>query len=51
LQAHCQSHTSPNTDQIFDKELAKPTQKKLFLKNLPTLEKNKKRNVSRPKIG
>jgi hypothetical protein len=45
LQAHCQSHTSPNTDQIFDKELAKPTQKKLFLKNLPTLEKNKKRNA------
>lgn len=28
LQAHCQSHTSPSTDQSFVKELAKPTQEK-----------------------
>ena len=27
------------------KELAKPTQEKLFLKNFPTLQKNKKRNA------
>jgi hypothetical protein len=39
LQAHCQSRTSPNTDQSFVKELAKPTQEKLFLKNFPTLQK------------
>ncbi len=28
LQAHCQSHTRPTTDQSFVKELAKPKQKK-----------------------
>ena len=28
LQAHCQSHTNPSTDQSFVKELAKPTQEK-----------------------
>jgi hypothetical protein len=28
LQAHCQSRTSPSTDQSFVKELAKPTQEK-----------------------
>ena len=28
LQAHCQSRTSPGTDQSFVKELAKPTQEK-----------------------
>jgi len=39
LQAHCQSRTSPSTDQSFVKELAKPTQQKLFLKNFPTLQK------------
>jgi hypothetical protein len=44
LQAHCQSRTSPSSDQSFVKELAKPTQEKLFLKNFPTLQKNKKRN-------
>ena len=33
LQAHCQSHTSPSTDQSFVKELAKPTQRKIELKN------------------
>jgi len=42
LQAHCQSHTSPSTDQSFVKELAKPTQEKLFLKNFPTLQKKNK---------
>ena len=45
LQAHCQSRTSPSSDQSFVKELAKPTQEKLFLKNFPTLQKNKKRNA------
>ena len=39
LQAHCQSRTSPNTDQSFVKELAKPTQRKIIFKNFPTLEK------------
>jgi hypothetical protein len=34
---------NPSTDQSFVKELAKPTQEKLFLKNVPTLQKNKKR--------
>ena len=43
LQAHCQSPASPSTIQSFVKELAKPTQEKLFLKNVPTLQKNKKR--------
>ena len=45
MQAHCQSRTSQRTDQSFVKELAKPTQEKLFLKNFPTLQKNKKRNA------
>ena len=45
LQAHCQSPASQYTDQSFVKELAKPTQGKLFLKNFPTLQKNKKRNA------
>lgn len=45
LQVHCQSRTSPSSDQSFVKELAKPTQEKLFLKNFPTLQKNKKRNA------
>ena len=45
LQAHCQSPASPRSDQSFVKELAKPTQEKLFLKNFPTLQKNKKRNA------
>jgi len=39
LQSHCQSRTSPSTDQSTVKELAKPTQEKLFLKNFPTLQK------------
>jgi hypothetical protein len=39
LQAHCQSPASPRSDQSFVKELAKPTQEKLFLKNFPTLQK------------
>jgi hypothetical protein len=42
LQAHCQSRTSQNAAQSFVKELAKPTPEKLFLKNFPTLQKNKK---------
>src|SRR5690606_2574842 len=45
LQAHCQSPASQHTDQSFVKELAKPTQGKLFLKNFPTLQKNKKRHA------
>ena len=45
LQAHCQSPTSQRTDQSFVKELANPTQEKLFLKNFPTFQKNKKRNA------
>ena len=36
------SRTSPSTDQSFVKELAKPTQEKLFLKNFPTLQKKYK---------
>ena len=45
LQAHCQSPTSQRSDQSFVKELAKPKQEKLFLKNFPTLQKSKKRNT------
>jgi len=50
LQAHCQSRTSPSTVRSFVKELAKPTQEKLFLKNFPTLQKNKKRNTQPTQI-
>lgn len=32
LQAHCQSPSSPRTDQSFAKELAKPTQDKILFK-------------------
>lgn len=39
FQAHCQSRTSPSTDLSFVKELAKPTQAKIVLKNFPTLQK------------
>ena len=39
LQAHCQSRTSPSTDQSFVKELAKPTQDKIVFKNFQTLQK------------
>jgi hypothetical protein len=39
LQAHCQSRTRPSTDQSFAKELAKPTQDKIVLKKIPTLQK------------
>jgi hypothetical protein len=45
LQAHCQSPTNQRSNQSFVKELAKPTQEKLFLKNFPTLQKNKKRHA------
>jgi len=45
LQAHCQIPTNQHADQSFVKELAKPTQDKIVLKNLPTLQKNKKRNA------
>jgi hypothetical protein len=41
LQAHCQSPQSQHADQSFVKELAKPTQDKIVLKNLPTLQKIK----------
>lgn len=39
LQVHCQSCTSQRTIQSFVKELAKPTQEKIVLKNFPTLQK------------
>ena len=46
LQAHCQSRTSPSTDQSFVKELAKPTQDKIVFKKFPDpSKKNKKRNA------
>lgn len=45
LQAHCQSRTSPSTEQSFVKELAKPPQRKIVLKNFLTLQKNKKRHT------
>jgi len=35
LQAHCQSRTSPSTDQSFVKELAKPRQDKIVFKKFP----------------
>ena len=37
LQAHCQSRTSPITDQSFVKEFAKTTQEKIVFKKLPNL--------------
>ncbi len=39
MQAHCQSPASPRSNQSFVKELAKPTHKKMFLKNFPSLQK------------
>lgn len=48
LQAHCQSPTSQRTDQSFVKELAKPTQEKLFLENFPTLKKKNKKLNAQP---
>ena len=45
MQAHCQSPTSQRYNQSFVKELAKPTQEKLFLKNFQRFKKNKKRNA------
>jgi len=39
LQAHCQSRTSQRTDQIFVKELAKPTQDKIVFKKFPDTSK------------
>ena len=46
LQAHCQSRTSPSTDQSFVKELAKPTQDKIVFKKIfRPFKKNKKRNA------
>jgi len=45
LQAHCQSPTSPSTNQSFVKELAKPTQDKIVFKKFSTLQKNKKRHA------
>jgi hypothetical protein len=49
LQAHCQSPTSQSSNQSFIKELAKPTQEKLFLKNFPTLQKNKNTPTQSPR--
>ncbi len=48
LQAHCQSPARPSTDQSFVKELAKPTQTKLFLKNFPTPSKKIKNATHNP---
>jgi hypothetical protein len=48
LQAHCQSLTSPSTDQSFVKELAKPPQDKIVLKNFPTLQKKIKNATHTP---
>jgi len=45
LQAHCQSPANQRTDQRFVKELAKPTQDKIVLKNFQRFKKNKKRNA------
>jgi hypothetical protein len=45
LQAHCQSPASQLADQSFVKELANPAQRKIVLKNLPTLQNNKKRHA------
>jgi len=48
LQAHCQSRTSPSTDQSFVKELAKPTQDKIVFKNFPSLQKKIKNATLNP---
>ncbi len=48
MQAHCQSRTSPRYNQSFVKELAKPTQEKLFLKNFPNLQKKIKNATHNP---
>jgi len=45
LQAHCQSPASHPDNQSFVKELAKPPRGKIVLKNLPILQKNKKRHA------
>jgi hypothetical protein len=45
LQAHCQSRTSPSTDQSFVKELAKPMQGKIVFKKFPNPSK-KIKNVT-----
>ncbi len=45
LQAHCQSPASQRTDLSFAKSLQSQRKTKLFLKNLPTLQKNKKRHA------
>ena len=48
LQAHCQSHTIPSTDQSFVKELAKPTQRKIELKKISLPSQNKKYATTQP---
>jgi len=48
LQAHCQSRTSPSTDQSFVKELAKPTQRKIELKKISFSSENEKYTTSQP---
>jgi formamidopyrimidine-DNA glycosylase len=45
LQAHCQSPASQHSSQSFVKELAKPSRRKIVLKILPILQKNKKRHA------
>jgi hypothetical protein len=47
LQAHCQSHTSPSTDQSFVKELVKPTQDKIVFKKSDPSKKIKNATHSR----
>ena len=45
MQAHCQSPTSQRSTQALSKSLQSHRREKLFLKNFPTLQKNKKRNA------
>jgi hypothetical protein len=49
LQAHCQSRTSPSTDQSFVKELAKPTQDKIVFKKFPNPSKKIKNATHNPR--
>ena len=48
LQAHCQSRTSPSTDQSFVKELAKPTQDKIVFKKFHNPSKKIKNTTQNP---
>jgi hypothetical protein len=48
LQAHCQSSTSPSTDQSFVKELAKPPKRQIELKKISSSSENKKNPTTQP---